>query len=172
MVRHRQNVRDQYQHEFRTELDSVKRELDLFQEANAENDEEQVRTLHDELLCANQRNALSEQRLVTQLGEFNDTVLQFKGKRTTIAELQQELVHAKSYVTPRKIHIPTPDFGAVGMGASIQLSNSKSPLRFSLTPPGTGLEAGSPSVYGEPPGLGKPPVESGCETLIHKNILA
>eukprot|EP00971_Amphidinium_carterae_P023554 464719-Amphidinium_carterae.2 len=47
MARHSHSVRDQYQHEFRTELDSVKRELDLFQEANAENDVEQVRTLHN-----------------------------------------------------------------------------------------------------------------------------
>eukprot|EP00971_Amphidinium_carterae_P006548 129147-Amphidinium_carterae.1 len=157
MVRHRHSVRSQYKHELRTELDSVKRELYLFQEANAETDSEQVTTLRAELLRAHQRNSLSEQRLVSRPGEITDAAqrqestnyqLELRSEQvtsmnqTTVSELQQELVNAESYVTPRRIHIPTPDFGAVGTGASIQPSTSQSPLRFSLTPAGTGLEAG------------------------------
>eukprot|EP00971_Amphidinium_carterae_P248381 4930995-Amphidinium_carterae.1 len=49
MAPNRQSLRSQYQLEFRTELDSVKRELTMFQEANAENDSEQVIALRDEL---------------------------------------------------------------------------------------------------------------------------
>eukprot|EP00971_Amphidinium_carterae_P178804 3546579-Amphidinium_carterae.3 len=91
MARHCHNVRDLFQHEFRTELDSVKRELDLFQEANTKNDEEQARTLRDELLGANQRNSRSEQRLVAQLGEITDAVQRQEGTNYQL-ELRLEQV--------------------------------------------------------------------------------
>eukprot|EP00971_Amphidinium_carterae_P231654 4597440-Amphidinium_carterae.1 len=70
--------------------------------------------------------------------------------QTTVAELQQELLNSESYVTPRRIHINTPDFGA----AALSMPTSKSPLRYSMTP---GLDAGSSSVTGTPPGLSASP---------------
>eukprot|EP00971_Amphidinium_carterae_P083496 1652900-Amphidinium_carterae.1 len=41
MARTHQSLRDQYPYEFRTELDSVRKELHMFQEANADNASEQ-----------------------------------------------------------------------------------------------------------------------------------
>eukprot|EP00971_Amphidinium_carterae_P144735 2868104-Amphidinium_carterae.1 len=70
--------------------------------------------------------------------------------QTTIAELQQELLNAESYVTPRRIHINTPDFGA----AALSVPTSKPPLCYSMTP---GQDAGSSSVIGTPPGLSASP---------------
>eukprot|EP00971_Amphidinium_carterae_P213058 4228862-Amphidinium_carterae.1 len=119
-------MRSQYLQEFRTELDSVRKELSMFQKASTENASEQVVALHDKLLCAEHRSSLSEQRLLSQIGEMNDRAQMQQNlnnqlelrmeqvtsmSQTAVAELQQELVNAESYVTPRKIHTNTPDFG-------------------------------------------------------------
>eukprot|EP00971_Amphidinium_carterae_P326037 6456648-Amphidinium_carterae.4 len=149
----RQSMRSQYQQEFRTELDSVRKELNMFQKASAENASEQVVALQDELLCAEQRSSLSEQRYLSQIGEMNDWAQRQQNlnnqlelrmeqvtsmSRTTVAELQQELVNAESYNTP--------DFGV----DALSLPSSK-PLFYSVTP---GHDAGSSSAIGTPPGLG------------------
>eukprot|EP00971_Amphidinium_carterae_P134673 2669002-Amphidinium_carterae.1 len=76
--------------------------------------------------------------------------------QTTISELQQELINLEAPImTPRTSQIDTPDFGAVSMGAAIQLSSINSPLKFSMTPTEQGFEHGSSSVVEAPPGLGK-----------------
>eukprot|EP00971_Amphidinium_carterae_P241821 4801690-Amphidinium_carterae.1 len=67
--------------------------------------------------------------------------------QTTVAELQQELLNAESYVTPRRIHINTPDFGAAALSL---LPTSKPPMCFSIN---SGQDDGSSSVIRTPPGL-------------------
>eukprot|EP00971_Amphidinium_carterae_P079345 1569849-Amphidinium_carterae.2 len=87
--------------------------------------------------------------------------------QTTVAELQQELLNAESYVTPRKLHLNTPDFGAI---AIFPLPTSKSPLRYSMTPSATGLKAGSSSVIGTPPGLGNSPFLTNTSTPMANSV--
>eukprot|EP00971_Amphidinium_carterae_P028475 560352-Amphidinium_carterae.1 len=150
MVRHRRTLKERYQHEFRTEVDSVQRELNIFQEASAETTEaaEQVRTLRDELLCVQQRNSLSEQRLRAELGQFADEAQRHEAtnyqlelqveqvtsmNQTTISELQQELINLEApIVTPGTGQIDTPDFGAVSIGAAIPLSSINARFAGSL----------------------------------------
>eukprot|EP00971_Amphidinium_carterae_P158797 3148482-Amphidinium_carterae.1 len=91
------------------------------------NAREQVVALQDELLCAEQRSSLSEQAYISHIGEMNERAQRQQNltnqqelrveqvtsmSQSTVESLQQELVNAKSYVTPRRIHINTPDFGA------------------------------------------------------------
>eukprot|EP00971_Amphidinium_carterae_P157460 3121551-Amphidinium_carterae.1 len=78
MARTRQTLADQYQYEFRTELDSVKKELEMFQRVSTENASEQVVALRDELMCAEQRSSLSAQRFLTQIGEASERAQRYQ----------------------------------------------------------------------------------------------
>eukprot|EP00971_Amphidinium_carterae_P294980 5857236-Amphidinium_carterae.1 len=67
-----------------------------------------------------------------QQEQFSQLQQTLRTSKTTVSELQQELVNAERSVTPRRIHIPTPDFGAMGTGASIQPSLVEQVLKLEV----------------------------------------